>query len=821
MPTAVPPGAGRPAAEHPPAPAERPAAEHPSAGRPPAEHPPAERPIAGRPSVQPESTRSPHTVHPEPAPDAAAGAFPPDLVHLAAPARGPAPAASSPARQVAKLVAKPVAEPDAQPDAAPAGDPVGEPRGRAAFRPDIEGLRGVAVLAVLAFHAGVPAFTGGYVGVDVFFVISGFLITGLLMARPLGLRDFAARRARRILPAAAVVLVATAVAGGALLDPLRGTDLARDLIAAAGQFANWRFVGQQTDYLAAERDPSPLQHFWSLGVENQFYLLWGVLLLGLARHLTGRRRTAAVAVATTAIGGVSLALCIRWTAGSAPLGYFSTAARLWEFAVGAGAALLGTVLARRLPHPGRSARTAGWVLRPLGWAGAAAVLLAVLHYDRDTPFPGSAALLPALGTAAVLLAGSAHRAPGAGAGAVAGAAAGTGASGAGAGGVGRLLATRPLRAAGRLSYAWYLWHWPVLTIAQARYGALPWPTLVALTAASALPAWLTLRLVEQPLRHGGGPAPRRGLAVGASALVIPLIAGLTLGGGTVRALGDAGPPVAVPAGAVDGPALLAPGTRVLTLTPSLARAREDFPPGRGCEIPLGADTSPRCLFGTESSRDRIVLLGDSHAGQWISGALALADQRHWALEVLVKPGCPLATLTVRNNVLGRTFEECDRWRENTLTRLATGPKPRLILMAGLNRYGGQEERAEGWTRTLDRLAAVGAPLAYLGDTPMPGKDIPTCLAASDGRSDACFFPRASAFERDPLIDGGLAARYGVRVLDLAPLLCPGTGPDCPAVLEGVVLYRDTGHITDTLARVLAPRLDKGLLGPDSGLPGPA
>ncbi|MGV9264262.1 acyltransferase family protein [Kitasatospora sp. NPDC003701] len=678
------------------------------------------------------------------------------------------------------------------PGTAVAAQPAEEPRKRAGFRPDIEGLRGVAVLAVLAFHAAVPAFTGGYVGVDIFFVISGFLITGLLLARPIGLRDFAARRARRILPAAAVVLVATALAGGALLDPLRGTDLARDLIASAGQFANWRFVGQQTDYLGAERDPSPLQHFWSLGVENQFYLLWGVLLLGLARYLTGRRRTVAIAVATTAIGGVSLLLCIRWTAGSAPLGYFSTGSRLWEFAAGACAAMLGSALARWLPRAGRSGRPVGGALRLLGWGGAAAVVVAVFHYDRNTPFPGSAALLPVLGTAAVLLAGPAHRALG-------------------ATDVGRLLAARPLRAAGRLSYAWYLWHWPVLTIAQARYGALPWTTLVALTAASALPAWLTMRLVEQPLRFGSSPAPRRGLAVGASALVIPLIAGLVLGGGTVRALGDTDGPVAVPAGAVDGPALLAPGSRVLNLTPSLARAREDFPPGRGCEIALGADSSPRCLFGTENSPDRIVLVGDSHAGQWISGALALAEQRNWALEVLVKPGCPLATLTVRNNVLGRTFEECDRWRENTLTRLATGPKPRLIVMAGLNRYGSQPERAEGWSRTLDRLSAIGAPLAYLADTPMPGKDIPTCLAASDGRSDACFFPRESAFEPDPLLDGGLAERYRVRVLDLGALLCPGTGPDCPAVLEGVVLYRDSGHITDTLARVLAPRLDKGLL----------
>ncbi|MEV7028310.1 acyltransferase, partial [Kitasatospora sp. NPDC093558] len=353
----------------------------------------------------------------------------------------------------------------------------------AAFRPDVEGLRGVAVLSVLAYHAAVPGFTGGYVGVDVFFVISGFLITGLLTGSSPGLTDFLARRARRILPAAAVVLVATAVAGGVLLDPLRGTDLARDLIAAAGQYANWRFVGQQTDYLAAGRDPSPLQHFWSLGVENQFYLLWGVLLLGLARCLHGRRRTAAITLVTVGVGAASLVLCVRWTQTSAPLAYFSTAGRLWEFAAGALAALLGGALGGR-----------GRALRTVGWAGLAAVVASVLRYDHTTPFPGIAALLPVLGTAAVLLAGP-GKAPDAGA----------------------LLATRPLRAAGRLSYAWYLWHWPVLTIAQARYGTLPWPVQLALVAAAALPAWLTLRLVEQPLRYGSSPAPRRGLAVGASA----------------------------------------------------------------------------------------------------------------------------------------------------------------------------------------------------------------------------------------------------------------------------------------------------------------
>ncbi|GAA1157849.1 peptidoglycan/LPS O-acetylase OafA/YrhL [Kitasatospora gansuensis] len=636
----------------------------------------------------------------------------------------------------------------------------------AGFRADLEGLRGVAVLAVLGFHAGVPALTGGYVGVDVFFVLSGFLITGLLTGqRPLGFREFCARRARRILPAAAVVLTATAVAGRLLLDPLRGTDLARDLLAAAGQFANWRFAGQHTDYLAATRDPSPVLHFWSLGVENQFYLLWGAVLL-----LAARWRRLAVLLLTLGVGAASFLLCLRWTADAAPLGYFSTATRLWEFALGAAAALL---YGRRLVGAA-----------VLGWLGLAAVIAGVLLYDRSTPFPGSAALLPTLGTVALLLAGPGGRWYQAGS----------------------LLAVPPLRAAGRISYSWYLWHWPLLAVAEARYGTLSLPVAVALVLGAALPAWLTLRLVELPLRRGTAGAPRKGLAVGAVALTVPLIAGLTLGGGAVRALGDPGDAAAVPAGAASGPGLLVVGGQLPGLTPSLARARTDFPPGEGCEIPLAAEQSPTCRFGTPNARQKIVLLGDSHAGQWISALLPLVRERDWALEVLVKPGCPLPTLTVQNTVLGREYTECDRWREHTLARLAGGPAPELVVLAGLNRYGDPAERAAGWATTLERLRALGAPLAYLADTPMPGKDIPVCLAAEED----CTFPRSAAFAPEPLLTDGLAARYGVQVLDYRPLLCPPPG-DCPPVREGVLLYRDTGHITNTLAATLAPRIRQDLV----------
>ncbi|WP_276329048.1 acyltransferase family protein, partial [Crossiella equi] len=209
-------------------------------------------------------------------------------------------------------------------------------------RRDIEGLRAVAVLTVLGFHAGVPGFTGGYVGVDVFFVISGFLITGLLLgdiqrAGGFSLKEFYARRARRILPSAAVVLLAVAFGSWLLLPPLRARDVAVDVLAGALNVANWRFVVNQTDYLAAARDHSPVLHFWSLAVEEQFYLVWAPLLLGVA--VLVRRSVPAIATVIGVLAAASFVLSVQWTASAEPLAYMGSPARAWEFGVGALAAV--------------------------------------------------------------------------------------------------------------------------------------------------------------------------------------------------------------------------------------------------------------------------------------------------------------------------------------------------------------------------------------------------------------------------------------------------------------------------------------------------
>lgn len=256
---------------------------------------------------------------------------------------------------------------------------------RAAFRPDIEGLRAVAVLAVLAFHAQIPGAAGGFVGVDVFFVISGYLITGLLVREAITtgrirLGDFFSRRARRLLPSAAVVLAAVAVAGAWLTVPLRRADLEHDVLAAALSVANWRFVSQRTDYLAAGHDQSPLLHFWSLAVEEQFYLVWApllaVIVLTAARAVRrGRAVRVVVALVTAGAAVASFALSLHWTRDSVSLAYLGTPSRVWQFAVGALLALLPWHLLRG-PRPLRLV---------CGWAGAAAILWCVVAYDASTP----------------------------------------------------------------------------------------------------------------------------------------------------------------------------------------------------------------------------------------------------------------------------------------------------------------------------------------------------------------------------------------------------------------------------------------------------
>ncbi len=653
---------------------------------------------------------------------------------------------------------------------------------KSAFRPDLEGLRAVAVLLVLLYHARVPLVTGGYVGVDVFFVLSGFLITGLLIRELSGtgrvdFPAFYARRVRRLLPASALTLIVTIVAAAFLLPPVRLPDVAGDTVAAGLYVSNMRFAIQATDYLNSALPPSPVLHFWSLGVEEQFYLFWPALLAIVAgaafragRRDVGLRR---VGIALAAVLVASLLFEVWLTGVAQPWAFFALPARAWELALGGLLAL--PVAATLVPR-----RLAPW----LGWAGLALVVASGLVLNDATAFPGTAVLLPTLGSALVIAAGlplslravplpaapnlravggsvrarrqAAPRLP------VAAPAPELPASLTPA----AVLSRAPMRYLGRISYSLYLWHWPILVIPAAFVGGeLPLPVRLALAAAAVAVAGLSQRYVEDPIRHGRfvGLASRRSLAMAGALSLAVAVSSVSASALASARLGATGPeiggsitdvPLPSPAAsppAPNGPAATAgPGASLATsalasqpagptpvptlppppggpvpadLAPSLSAAANDLPAiyADGCHLDIATVTPPRCAFGATSSPITVVLFGDSHAAQWFPALQRLASQHGWRLEPLTKSACTPVSVTVFNSILNRAYAECDQWRKLALARIAA-EKPDLVVVSTSIAYqlvvNGQRvssgTRPDLWSRGLaTTMRALAASAAHV------------------------------------------------------------------------------------------------------------
>lgn len=640
-------------------------------------------------------------------------------------------------------------------------------------RLDIQGMRAIAVALVVLFHAEIPGFGGGYVGVDVFFVISGFLISTHLFSE---LRDrgriaygaFYARRVRRLLPAALTVIVATVAAAAWWVSPLQFGYVVKDAIAATFYVPNVVFAYRATDYLA-DKTPSLFMHYWSLGVEEQFYLLWPVLLVGLFGLFKLRtRRVAAISV----IVAVSYVLCVWLTGFSQPNAFFILFARIWEFGVGG---LVAFVLLSRGRIFGERVGAVA------GWAGLAAIVGSGVLFSTATEYPGDAVAVPVIGTALLIAAGPARWGPAA------------------------ILSLRPLTWIGDISYSLYLVHWPLLVLPVAATGYMhssPMWLRVAIVMACVPLAWLLYTYVEQPGQHLSwlnSARPRRTLTMTAGVMAAVSTAILTVAVVQDPVLDARRPAVHA------APSLKPAGTPYVpsNLTPALSDSAGGEPViyANGCHRGQWSTDPTGCVVGSNPGAPLVVLFGDSHAAHWYPALAMLADQGLIRLDNRTKSHCPSAQIHVVN------YPRCDEWRDKVVASVAA-TKPALILLGGwgTSYVSDDSDATAHWSKALtDTLSQLPSRsrVAVLADTPSIGVPPSYCLGLFPDDAQRCALPRAKALDaRVRQAEHDLAARGAFTYLDYSDYLCNDTV--CPSILGDTLVYRDGHHLTVSMSSALAP-----------------
>lgn len=683
------------------------------------------------------------------------------------------------------------------------------------FHPEIQGLRAVAVLLVVLYHLWPNRLPGGFVGVDVFFVISGYLITShihreVVATGTLSLRRFWARRIRRLLPASFVVLALSLIAALIFLPATLWAQTARQIGASALYVQNWVLVADSVNYLAQDNVPTIAQHYWSLSVEEQFYVIWPLLVFGivlLARRwggsdTDGHRRWLFVALAVVA--AASLAYSVSATADDQGVAYFATTTRIWEFAAGALLALAG--IRRRMPA------LVGIVA---GWMGLAAIVLAAFLFDGASMFPGWIALLPILGTVAVLAAGTSNSTLTAA----------------------RWLSMKPATFIGDISYSVYLWHWPLIVILPFVTGVdLRTLDKVAIFVATIGLSWLSKTIVEDRMRTGAllAAAPWRSFLFAIVGMAV-----IVAGGASVEAEVDRRAVAAEVqttkvltgelATGCTGPGALDPrndcesvvGEGGLIPAPEVVVKQNSEPLFHGCQTNLRSSGLATCDLGSRSTKpDRtIALVGDSHATQWFSAFDTLGKARNWRIKTFTKSSCPFTTAfrTLPGEQTTVDQANCLAWITKVREKIAADNSISQVYTAAFSAAYGWESapgnrldapRTEGFHEVWKEWSDDGKDIFVIRDVPRTqGDNVPNCLAVNEDNPLACGMSRKEALRPIAIADAAETSDdTHVYLLDLTDHFCDATF--CYPVVGNMIVYRDFSHISAEYAIALSPYLGR-------------
>ncbi|MBB5919649.1 peptidoglycan/LPS O-acetylase OafA/YrhL [Actinoalloteichus hoggarensis] len=655
------------------------------------------------------------------------------------------------------------------------------------YRPELQGLRAVASLLVVVYHIWLGRVSGG---VDVFFLISGFLITGQLVrsverSGGIQFRPLWGRMIKRLFPAALTVLAVVMVASFLLLPANRWFQTIREIVASALYLENWQLAADSVDYLAKSNAVSPVQHFWSLSIQGQFYIVWPLLVLlviGVAKF-SGNRFRLTLLGTLSVVFTTSLIYSVISTASDQAFAYFNSLTRVWEFALGG--LLMLAIDHVNLPKAVR-------VL--LGWFGIAALVACGLVLQVSTVFPGYMALWPTGAALLVILAGASGTRLG----------------------VDWILSSRPLEYLGNISYALYLWHWPVLVFylivrERSDVGLLGGAFIIGVSIVLSM---LTYHLVENPLRRSaiGTRTPWSGYRFGL-VLLVPVLA----------AAGTWQYTAAQQAGAYDGIMDDPDHPGAVSLTPDFTYWGEDDVVPAPPFVALSDDavkidrdnceTSPHyedlrvCQNTLDGPAERhIVVVGDSHSEQWVTALYLIAEDRNWRISSMYKGACPFSVVseTFPNN------EDCVEWNAAAAAQ-TIDMDPDLVFTTATRevRVGLTEETPQGYVEQWRNMEAAGIPVIAMRDNPRYDYKPSECLENSGLDVASCSVPRAELLAERAPYEFLPDVPANVSFLDFSDYLC--VEDVCPPVIGNVLVYLDENHISASYVASMAPMLEEAIL----------